>query len=215
MAVYGKKIMYKNTQKIQEIVKEKQGICSFDIEQIDSKRPRVLVTCKYNHQWIARCDAIIRGTWCKQCNINQKRHTIEYINLSVGKFGYSLLSTKYQNCDQKLKWKCNKNHEFNASFDQIDRQNFKCPLCYQKIKVGSIECNRLITRNKSNIALERLKNIVIAKKGELINIDNYQNINSKITLKCNKDHIWTTKAACILNNRWCPACNESKRRKSI
>lgn len=59
-----------------------------------------------------------------------------YIDLNVN--GYELLSTEYRNCDEKLLFRCPKNHEFKTSWDDFS-QGCRCPYCSnypRKIELG-------------------------------------------------------------------------------
>lgn len=50
-----------------------------------------------------------------------------------------------------------------------------------------------------------LKEIIQEKQGELISTE-YKNRDSLLTLQCNKNHIWETKASNIFKGHWCPNC---------
>ena len=60
---------------------------------------------------------------------------------------------------------------------------------------------------KRKLNIDYFKNYAIERNGECLS-NEYINCNYKLKFKCNKGHIWETKAYYISNSKtWCPHCN--------
>ena len=79
-----------------------------------------------------------------------------------------------------------------------------CNNCCKNSKNKSIKDKPLHIQPIEN-RLEYLKEIIQEKQGELISTE-YKNRDSLLTLQCNKNHIWETKASNIFKGHWCPNC---------
>ena len=117
-----------------------------------------------------------------------KRYNIEDMNnIAILNDGVCV-SKIYSGWKNKLKWKCNKGHIWEASPNSIKNIS-KCPVCSGK-----------------KLTIEDIKIIAKNKNGKLLSKE-YKNMNTKMIWKCNKEHIWkTTPARVKLQNHWCPIC---------
>jgi len=93
---------------------------------------------KYNISW---------GSWtsghrCSYCstvkNSCTRRLDFDFIKSSFEKAGYSLLTIKYINCNQKLDYICPNGHKHSITWDKF-RVGNRCPYCVGKISKGEIE----------------------------------------------------------------------------
>ncbi len=107
------------------LAKLKNGKC-LSTEYVNDKH-KLLWECEFKHQWKASPGHIKTGTWCVIC-AGKEKHTIEFCkNLAISRGG-DCLSGVYENCDNKLIWKCSNNHTWEASLNKI-QQNRWCPYC--------------------------------------------------------------------------------------
>ena len=57
-----------------------------------------------------------------------KKLTYDYVKKYIESFGYSLLSEEYIAVKYKLKFQCDKGHEYEATFNNFQRGT-RCPIC--------------------------------------------------------------------------------------
>jgi hypothetical protein len=130
---YGK--IKRGIEEMQEIAKAKNGLCLSD-KYIDSKTP-LIWQCEKGHTWSALASAVKRskkkeGTWCPEC-FGKKTGTIEEMRLFASKRGHTCLSKIYVNRDKKVKWKCDKNHIWESSYQSYKNSKNGCPYCTGKL----------------------------------------------------------------------------------
>jgi len=80
----------------------------------------------------------------------------------------------------------------------------KCYFYSLQKRIG--KCKKCSPYAKHNFA--KISNIVKDRGGKVISDKaDYKNVNSSITVRCNKDgHTWRTKVSSILNGTWCAKC---------
>lgn len=133
----------------------------------------------------------------KQNNIKKRKE--EFFNKCkklVEDKGGIMISTvdDYDTAHSKLKIKCNNNHEFVCTSNNLNNDRW-CPGC-------SVVRKNTTIANKNH---EQLLEIIKEKKGELISGE-YILAESLVTLKCDKGHTWSTSAGKIKNDSWCHTC---------
>ena len=109
-----------------DYAKEKGGEClSENYTNIDSN---LEFKCKNGHTWITSANNIRNGNWCAECS-GKKKLTIEKLQEIAKNYGGELLSKKYKDNKQKLKWKCSKGHIFFNIANRVKNQGKWCPQC--------------------------------------------------------------------------------------
>jgi len=179
-------------EKINKIAKEKGGEClSTQYINFNSK---LKWKCNKNHTWETSLDVIKKNCWCPYCKKVAKL-TLKTMNkVALEKKGICL-SNKYINNKTKLKWKCDKNHIWEAIPSNILKGGW-CPYCSGYVKHN----------------LNYIKDY--ARKNNIICLSNkYFNREQIITWKCKKNHIWNTTFDVIRKNCGCPICLERKKEK--
>jgi hypothetical protein len=83
--------------------------------------------CSKGHVWGAGYSNVKHGTWCPKCGGRAKLSLQDCTKLAK-KRGGTCLATKYKNCDTKIKWRCNKGHEWLATYRDINVGRW-CPVC--------------------------------------------------------------------------------------
>lgn len=87
--------------------------------------------CKEGHEWMARgSSVVIEDKWCRICAINNKRLSLEEINNVAISRGGECLSSEYNNCREKLTWRCKEGHEWKSSVNSVILGDTWCPECY-------------------------------------------------------------------------------------
>lgn len=133
----------------------------------------------------------------------KKTYTIKdlkkYASLKKGQ----CLSDEYINSYHKYKWKCSKDHVWEANWNNVLSKNNWCR-----------ECSKDIMRSVNlKYSINNLKKYAERKEGKCIS-ETYLTDKDKYLWKCAKDHTWEARWADIKKNHWCPTCGNITRAKS-
>ena len=74
-------------------------------------RTKLTWECARGHRWDALPGHVIKGSWCPQC-APSRMHTLADMQNLARERGGLCLSTRYVKSRSKLRWRCNKGHEF-------------------------------------------------------------------------------------------------------
>ena len=98
-------------------------------ETYNNAHQKLQWACNKGHDWWARwCDIKNKKTWCPICAKKAKPDITLLQKYAISKKG-KLLSTSYINRTKKLVWKCNKGHEWKATWANINTRDSWCPTC--------------------------------------------------------------------------------------
>jgi hypothetical protein len=120
--------MAKHTlEQCQQFAIDKGGEC-LSTEYISNKT-KMRWRCSDGHEWDAKFGDIKNGgTWCSHC-VGKVLLTIEECQQFAIEKGGECLSTEYVNNKTKMRWKCNKGHEWDAKFGGIKNCGYWCSQC--------------------------------------------------------------------------------------
>ena len=76
------------------------------------------------------------GRGCPEC-AGKAKGSIEKCKAFAISKGWECLSTEYIGAHSQLKWRCSKNHEWDACFNSIKNNNTGCPNCLYKSEAVS------------------------------------------------------------------------------
>jgi Zn finger protein HypA/HybF involved in hydrogenase expression len=86
--------------------------------------------CARGHEWEARPSSIkSMGAWCPKCSGKKFRATIEEMQALAKKYNGRCLSSTYLGALTKLRWQCNKGHEWEATPASVKNAKHWCPVC--------------------------------------------------------------------------------------
>lgn len=108
------------------------------------------------------------------------------------KRGGKCLSDKYTSIYDKLLWKCEHNHTWEASANNVKNNHTWCPYC-NKSRPVSIEDIKILAKERGGICLS----------------EQYINNSTKMEFKCKYGHIWESTANNIKGGKWCPVCSKN------
>lgn len=158
-------------------------------------KKKVKLKCKFGHVWQATPDHIYSGKWCPACAINKsaelKRATIKDMQRIAKSRNGDCLSTSYKNGGEKLLWKCEFGHKWEAVPESIKAGSW-CPIC---------SGNSFSPKER----LSELKEIALQRKGRCLSKE-YKGANSKLSWKCSSGHEWSAVPSSIKSGSWCPEC---------
>lgn len=127
--------------------------------------------------------------------MGKRLYGISYFkNYAINKHG-ECLSDTYVNCVTKLKFKCEKNHEWETKPYYMVSKSTWCPKCNQNAKDN----------------INTFHEIAKEHNGECLSVE-YINARTSLEFKCNKNHTWFAKPSDIkFSKSWCPKCAGSYR----
>lgn len=179
---------------LKELAISRGGKC-LSMDYTNSQTP-IEWMCAKGHIWYARPAKVKYGTWCKACAGNKKK-TIEEMRIIAEKHSAICLSETYLNNHSPLRWKCDKGHEFTASYSGIMvaiKNGGFCTVCSVK-KRGE---------NKRN-TIEEMQELAKSRGGKCLS-DEYTNAHSNLIWQCANGHIFESKPNSVKSGHWCSYC---------
>lgn len=143
--------------------------------------------CPNGHKHQTSFGSWLRHKRCPYCYGNVKK-TIEMIKLQFETEGYILITTKYKNSKQKLKYICSEGHEHSISWSNW-RRGVRCPYCSGK--------------NRKSIPFIKQQ---FVKEGYKLLSTKYKNDETKLNYICSEGHNgYTTWSSWVQGSR-CAQC---------
>jgi hypothetical protein len=107
--------------------------------------------------------------------------------------GGECLSTAYVNTDTKLRWRCSKGHEWEATPGGVKHSKAWCPVC----------------AGLTPLSLTEMQEIAASRGGECLSAE-YKNSTTKLHWQCSKRHEWMATPLSVKHQKsWCPVCGGS------
>lgn len=134
---------------IYRIAKEKGGEC-LSTTYVNSAT-KLHFRCGKGHEWHATYSMIKkRGTWCPYCsNVKQENPLGEFQQIAISKGGHCV-SPVYVNCTTKLKFQCNKGHEFELRPADVKHAGSWCKICNQEVRKAMVKRRRYLEPNAAS-----------------------------------------------------------------
>ncbi len=108
---------------------------------------------------------------CPYCNIENQKHTFEFVKKYIEKQRYELISVEYINAHNKLKLKCPKGHEYPVNFNNF-KNGQRCPYC--NIYRNQEKCRKIFEQlTNKKFPKTRPKWIRNPKTNYLLELDGY------------------------------------------
>jgi len=173
-------------EEMQDIATSKVGKClSTEYINIGTK---LKWQCSKGHEWyMAPGNVKNQGQWCPHC-AHCVKLTIEEMHDIAASRGGKCLSTVYINSGTKLKWQCDKGHEWEAIVRDVKTGHW-CPYC----------------AGHARLTVEEMQSIAIKRGGKCLSKE-YVNSITKLMWQCDKGHEWEATPGAVKRGTWCPAC---------
>jgi thiol-disulfide isomerase/thioredoxin len=148
--------------------------------------------CAEGHVWDTVPSSIQRGTWCPVCghlkisqqNRGRFRCSIETLEALANQRGGVCLSTEYRGPQEKLTFRCAKEHTWDAIPNSIQQGRW-CPIC-----------KRRGPRDMEGDPLDKVKEIAANLDVECLSAE-YKGMGQKLTFRCRKGHTWEASPVAI------------------
>lgn len=157
-------------------------------EYVNSMTP-LTWECRGGHTWKAAPSAVkYSGTWCPTCG---KRPPLSLADAQqlASKLGGECLSTEYVRSLDKLRWRCAKGHEWEATLNSIRNNGTWCSVC---------------AGNAPHTAAA-MRKLAEERGGEFLS-ETYTRALDSHRWKCKNGHVFNISPNKVLNGRWCPRC---------
>ena len=175
-----------------EIIKSKGG------EIVEGKysgaRAKIKVKCSNGHIWDARPYHLKAGVWCPYCSGNIKLDLKELKAIAKQRGG-QCLSKEYINNRTKLRWKCQRGHEWEATPAHV-KDGTWCPFC----------------AGNRPYSIEFFKALAEELRGQCLSVE-YISIHTKLKWRCEEGHEWMATPNSVKRGSWCPICARTSKRQ--
>ena len=168
-------------------------------------REKLILKDKLGYYYVISLDSLKSGSIPSKIE-KRNPYTSQNIKLwlKLNKKSFELISDKYEDADQKLKWKCSKSscgESFESTWASIS-QDGGCSYC-RGFKVGKSNC---LANKNPNLA----KQWHPIKNGCLTSFDVTCGSNKKIWWKCENEHEWEARVDSRNSGSGCRTCNNMK-----
>lgn len=145
--------------------------------------------CENYHEFNASFSNVnIKNTWCPECK--KEKYFKKFKDLAIDRGG-KCISEIYNGAHSKLRWKCDKDHEWMATPNSINQGSW-CPEC--------------VGQHKYNIS--HMKALANSHGGECFS-EKYLGAHIHLEWRCSKGHEWEATPNNVKNNKmWCPKCKK-------
>lgn len=188
-------------EEIVQCIEQRGGKCFS--KSYDNNHSKIAIECDYKHKFTTTVKSIKIGGWCPQCAIDErarkKRLSIDDMNMLAKRKHGKCLSVAYTNSTTKLLWECKNGHQFYSRPGNV-QTGYWCPTC----AINKVIDKAFEERKK------QIEQILAAKQGTVLFLDEKVNRKSEATWQCNKGHTWKTRIGNILDGHWCPRCSNSE-----
>jgi hypothetical protein len=183
-------------EQMQALAKAQGGVCLSTVYVNQSTKLRWF--CAKGHEWEATPNGIKNNDhWCPAC-AGTLRGTIEQMEVLAKRYDGQCLSTKYVNNRTKLRWRCAKGHEWEATPNGIKNNDHWCPACGSARRASA----QSLTIKQMQILAEKHDGVCLSTV--------YVNSYTKLRWRCVEGHEWeATPSAMKLRVKtgyWCLKC---------
>jgi hypothetical protein len=202
---------------MQLIARERGGECLS--RRYGTSMKKLRWRCRKGHEWKAIPSHIKTGTWCPECWAarrkarlkKEQRITFENVKSIAKERGGRCLSKRYVNNLTKLRFRCERGHEWETIGNHVKRGSW-CPRCF-RIRKGLA----------SRLTIEDMRDLARKKGGKCLSKE-YENQTTKLKWRCSEGHEWESSPYYIKHRRlkfpnWCPVCTiiekGEERRRSL
>lgn len=150
--------------------------------------------CDKGHIWMADGGSVLSGKWCQKCywlrSGDRTRGNLDEFIKIADSHGGKLLSKKYVDSNEKLRWQCDKGHIWYATGANVKHSKSWCRRCIKR---------------KLGYTIEDMKRMAHKHRGECLS-EKYSGNAVKLKWECKNGHQWMAKPMSIIRGSWCRLC---------
>ena len=155
-------------------------------EYINNKT-KMEIECDRQHRYQRAWKDIRKRKTCPVCA--DRKITWEKVDAAAKEAGHKLISKGYVNSNSKLIFECPESHQYKLNWNSFNGGQ-RCSYCAGK-----------------HVDLEQVKQ-EYAEIGYTVLSKKYINTGSKLLIKCDRSHIFSSSRDCMKMGRRCPDCAE-------
>lgn len=134
-----------------------------------------------------------------------RKLSIEQMQQLAAERGGRCLSDTYVNSHTKLKWACEKGHEWVAEPNNV-KQGSWCPTCARE--------RHALYEARKRTPISKVRAVAEERGGRLVS-EKYVNAHSKLQWECEEKHRWKASFDSVRRGTWCPTCAHIKLAKRV
>lgn len=142
--------------------------------------------CGEGHEFSTRPSELRAGSWCPVC-AGTMRRTLADMHTAAAERGGLCLSEAYHNISTKLRWRCAKGHEWEATPLHVLHSRSWCPRC-----VGVV-------------TVEEMRDLAAQQGGRLMSTQVGKS-RARLAFECAEGHAFERTPDAARKGRWCPLC---------
>jgi hypothetical protein len=120
----------KTWERINDIIKSKDGVCVDSIQSLKDSSSELWVRCSSGHHFSTTPINLENGMWCPKCyHARLRKNSIVNLDQFAQKKGGKCHSQRYTNGDHKYEWECIEGHRWSAGWFNIQKLDEWCPTC--------------------------------------------------------------------------------------
>lgn len=144
--------------------------------------------CAEGHEWEARPNHVVRGTWCPHC-AGGRAWTIDEMRGLARARGGTCLSRRYLGTNTRLRWRCAEGHEWESAPGNVTQGKW-CPHC----------------AGNARLTIDDMHRAARARGGECLS-KRYVNARTHLRWRCAEGHEWEGQPYHVeQQGTWCPYC---------
>lgn len=147
--------------------------------------------CNAGHVWSSSFNKIQTGYGCIICAGKQKKTPQDYVDLARRR-GFTWLGSYPRNSRTKTQWLCSTNHEWAATYTDLDSSGNGCPHCARMFPKNESDYHALAQSRSYEWIAEKLP----------------ANVGTKSLWRCQAGHEWQGRFSDIQNGVSCPHCQD-------
>ena len=153
---------------------EKEEYTLLSTKYVNSKSKLDFI-CNNGHKHYIRWNEFKIGQRCGKCNTNNTRHSYDYIKEHFEKRGYTLLTTEYKRCSQKLEYICDKGHNNFITWNDF------------RSGAGCFDCAVINRADNHRLSYDFVKS-EFEKEGYTLLTTEYRDAHQKLEYICPNNH---------------------------
>jgi hypothetical protein len=162
-------------------------------------RAKYPMRCAEGHVWKTKAEYVIAGHWCPICRRTGRpaAHDIADARRAAQARGGRLLSARYRDTRQKLRFECAAGHRFRTTLSKVINDGHWCRQC---------------THERNRLGIKAAVEVATRRGGRCLSTQ-YLNHRQPLEWECARGHRWRAALANVRKEKgtWCPLCNRPRR----